>query len=90
MGISFFLQGFLAALDGDGPVCVVTSWTLGYLNLEERAGFTDALTAVIGIALGVLLGTAAFRAGKAGVDEALRTLPPAIADRRWPRRRGEE
>ena len=40
-GIGPLLEG----LDGDGPVCVVTSWTLGYLDGDQRKGFIDALTA---------------------------------------------
>lgn len=35
----------LAELDGSGPVCVVTSWTLVYLDLDQRAAFVDALAA---------------------------------------------
>lgn len=39
------LGPILDELDGDGPICVVTSWTLAYLDLEQRAGFVEALTA---------------------------------------------
>lgn len=38
----------LDELDGDGPICVVTSWALGYLDLDQRAGFVDALVAASG------------------------------------------
>jgi hypothetical protein len=33
----------LDELDGNRPVCVVTSWTLGYLDAEQRKGFVEAL-----------------------------------------------
>jgi hypothetical protein len=33
----------LSDLDGDGPVCVLTSWALGYLDGEQRKSFVDAL-----------------------------------------------
>lgn len=39
-GIGPLLDG----LDGDGPVCVVTSWALGYLDGRQRKGFVEALT----------------------------------------------
>jgi hypothetical protein len=37
------LGPLLDGLEGDGPVCVVTSWTLGYLNAEERTSFAGTL-----------------------------------------------
>jgi hypothetical protein len=33
----------LDEVDGDGPVCVVTSWAVGYLDGEQRKGFVQAL-----------------------------------------------
>ena len=33
----------LDELDGDGPVCVVTSWAFAYLDGGQRKGFVDAL-----------------------------------------------
>jgi hypothetical protein len=35
----------LDGLDGEGPVCVVTSWALGYLDGGQRKGFVQALVA---------------------------------------------
>jgi len=84
-----FLPAFWILVPGAAGLIGVTEM-VGTDSVLGPDDFTDALAAVIGVALGVLLGTAAYRAGEAGVDEAMRTLPPAIADRRWPRRRGEE
>jgi hypothetical protein len=39
-------------LDGEGPLCVMTSWTLGYLDMQQRRCFVDQLAAV-GAARGV-------------------------------------
>lgn len=56
--------------------------------------FVDVLSAVMAIALGILIGTAAFRAGEVGLDGATRTIGPRLERstrrlaRRW-RRRGE-
>lgn len=33
----------LASLSGDGPVCVVTSWTFGYLDAVQRTEFLERL-----------------------------------------------
>ena len=40
------LAPLLRGVEGDGPLCVVTSWTLGYLDGSERAAFVAALGAV--------------------------------------------
>lgn len=37
------LGPLLAGLEGEGPVCVVTSWALGYLDAGQRTGFVEAL-----------------------------------------------
>lgn len=36
----------LHGLDGEGPLCVMTSWTLGYLDTQQRRGFVDQLATV--------------------------------------------
>lgn len=38
------IEPLLDDLEGDGPVCVVTSWALGYLTGRERKGFVEGLT----------------------------------------------
>ncbi len=38
------IEQLLDGLEGDGPVCVVTSWALGYLTGRERKRFVDGLT----------------------------------------------
>jgi hypothetical protein len=37
------IEPLLDGLGGDGPVCVVTSWALGYLNGRERKRFVEGL-----------------------------------------------
>jgi len=77
-----FLPGFWLLVPGAAGLIGVTE-ILGTNSSLGPEDFTDAFSSVIEIAIGVLLATAVFRAGAAGVQTAVKTLPPQLTDRRW-------
>ena len=84
-----FLPAFWFLVPGAAGLIGVTEM-VGTDSALGLADFTDSLGTVIEIALGVLIGTAAFRAGAAGFQEAVRTIPPQVTRTRravrWSRR----
>lgn len=77
-----FLPGFWLLVPGAAGLIGVTE-ILGTNYTLGPEDFTDAFSSVIEIAIGVLVATAVFRVGYAGVRGAVNTLPPQITDRRW-------
>lgn len=80
-----FLPAFWLLVPGAAGLLSATE-IVGTESSLGSGEFVDVLSAVMAIALGVLIGTAAFRAGEAGIDEAARTIRPRLA-RLDPRRR---
>jgi uncharacterized membrane protein YjjP (DUF1212 family) len=87
-----FLPAFWLLVPGAAGLISTTEVATSEVPLD--GDLIDTLSAVVAIALGVLIGTAMFRAGQAGIDGAVRTIPPQLArtgkrfdlPRRWPRR----
>jgi hypothetical protein len=79
-----FLPAFWLLVPGAAGLIGVTE-IVGANSTLGTADFSEAISAVIEISLGVLIGTAAFRAGAAGVHEAVRVLP-AVDPSDWARR----
>ena len=84
-----FLPAFWFLVPGAAGLIGVTEM-VGTDSALGLADFMDSLGTVVEIALGVLIGTAAFRAGAAGFEEAVRTIPPQVTRTRravrWSRR----
>lgn len=80
-----FLPAFWLLIPGAAGLIGVTEM----IGIDSSLGAPDlvaALGAIVAISLGVLMGTAAFRAGREGLHEAVKTLPPELQPRRLVRR----
>ncbi len=82
-----FLPAFWLLVPGAAGLISTTEIVSSELPLT--GDLVDTLSAVVAIALGVLMGTAMFRTGHAGIVGAVRTIPPQLArtskrlDRSW-------
>jgi uncharacterized membrane protein YjjP (DUF1212 family) len=78
-----FLPAFWLLVPGAAGLIGVTE-IVGTDSVLGPTDFVESLGTVIEIALGVLIGTAMFRTGAAGLEGAVKTLPPVVRRPRWP------